>query len=90
MQTENAVQSGAKPRGKPRAVKNSSTNFGKWRAKLGITQKQAAELLGQTVQNIIILERGQDYNGRRFPPRLTTRLLMAHLAKHGAVEPWPE
>jgi transcriptional regulator with XRE-family HTH domain len=68
----------------------SGTEFAKWRARLGITQAEAAVALGVSIRTIKEYEAGVDFKDRARKPPLAIRKVMASMVKGLYLEPWPE
>lgn len=68
-------------------VSSAGTSFTRWRTMLGLTQRQAAEILGKSRRTV------QDYEKTVEPvtPSFTDRIVMDMLAKGAPLpQPWPE
>jgi transcriptional regulator with XRE-family HTH domain len=65
------------------------TAFRRWRQAHGLTQAQAAALLGKCHRQIVNLDHGQTAAGRPAVPQHDTRLAMAAVAMGLDLKPWP-
>lgn len=69
----------------------SKTAFRDWRSKLGVTQDDAAELLGVSKSQVANWDAGLDRgSGRQSRPGLAVRKLMSLLIRGQDVQAWPE
>jgi DNA-binding transcriptional regulator YiaG len=66
------------------------TSFAKWRERMGITQSQAADMLGVGLRTVQHWEAGETSAGApSYPPR-AVRVAMAVLVKDPKAKEWPE
>jgi DNA-binding XRE family transcriptional regulator len=69
----------------------AETTFAKWRAKVGMTQSEAAEALGVALTTVKQYESGKHLGtGKKMSPPEPVRKLMRAIANGIRVEPWPE
>lgn len=69
----------------------TKTSFGQWRSKMGVTQDDAAELLGVSKSQVANWDAGRDRGtGRPSSPGLAVRKLMSLLIRGQDVQEWPE
>lgn len=67
------------------------TEFKAWRVNIGVTQQQAAELLGLSISQIKNLDSGKARGTDGISePTLPVRMLMTAVAKGYRFKPWPE
>lgn len=69
-------------------AEQTMTEFAKWRRQVGLSFKEAAEMLGMTEQMVRYLEAGRSPRGVCVP-QTDTRRLMTAIAKNADVTPWP-
>lgn len=64
--------------------------FRRWRLQMGLTQQEAADVLGVSLSQVKNWDAGED-RGRGTPsvPGLAVRYVMAELAKGTELKPWP-
>lgn len=69
----------------------TETSFAKWRAKVGMTQSEAADALGVAVTTVKQYESGKHLGtGKRMSPPEPVRKLMRAIANGIRLEAWPE
>lgn len=74
-----------RPRKKADRIADGLTQFGRWRQLVGLTQEEAAALLGLSLRRI------GEYDQGSATPKLCARIVMAaHRQGVELPEPWPE
>jgi DNA-binding XRE family transcriptional regulator len=69
----------------------TETSFAKWRAKVGMTQAEAAKALGVSLTTIKQYEGGKHLStGKEMSPPEPVRKLMRAIANGIRLEAWPE
>jgi DNA-binding XRE family transcriptional regulator len=69
----------------------TETSFAKWRAKVGMTQAEAAKALGVSLTTIKQYEGGKHLStGKKMSPPEPVRKLMRAIANGIRLEAWPE
>lgn len=69
----------------------ADTSFAKWRAKVGMTQSEAASALGVSLTTVKQYEGGRHLTtGKDMSPPEPVRKLMRAIANGIRLEPWPE
>ena len=69
----------------------AATSFARWRIMLGLTQDEAAVLLGKSRRAIQTYERPDSHTGKIVIPSYTDRIVMDLMAKGVPLStPWPE
>lgn len=72
-------------------LETASTSFARWRIMLGLTQDEAAALLGKSRRAVQNYERPDPKTGKTIIPSYTDRIVMDLMAKGVTLPtPWPE
>lgn len=76
---------------KPATIEAEATSFARWRAELGLTQRQAAARLQKSRRTIQTYESPDTKTGRPVTPSFAVRILMEMIASGRELpRPWPE